>query len=46
MYIEVPRNPTKWKPLVILAVFIIGGLYLLSKVGESNEKSVPYRRKN
>jgi hypothetical protein len=46
MYIEVPRNPTKWKPLVILAVFIIGGIYLLSKVGESNEKSVPYKRKN
>jgi hypothetical protein len=29
MYIEVPQNPIKWKPLLVLAVLFFG-LYLLS----------------
>lgn len=37
MYIEVPQNPIRWKPLLILAVLFSGffGLYLLISTSES-----------
>jgi hypothetical protein len=39
MYIEVPQNPIKWKPLLILAVLFFG-LYLLS-TSESRREERP-----
>jgi hypothetical protein len=39
MYIEVPQNPIKWKPLLILAVLFFG-LYLLS-TSESRQEERP-----
>jgi hypothetical protein len=39
MYIEVPQNPIKWKPLLILAVLFFG-LYLLS-TSESRREEHP-----
>jgi hypothetical protein len=39
MYIEVPQNPTRWKPLLILATFFLG-LYLLS-TSESRREERP-----
>jgi len=39
MYIEVPQNPIKWKPLLILAVLFLG-LYLLS-TSESRREERP-----
>jgi hypothetical protein len=39
MYIEVPQNPIKWKPLLVLAVLFFG-LYLLS-TSESRREEHP-----
>jgi len=35
MYIEVPQNPIRWKPLLVLAAFFLGLYFFLSKSDKS-----------